>query len=207
MTMTNVNPHEPRRRNSGRTKPSWRVIKFYKRIHDSTILSINMPFQANRQFSPISLFLALSFVLFYSLSFPSVIQLSLTTSQFPWISHVFRIRFEHIRFIISAFRAAVITRRIDSRFFLLFFIRSPFLSFSHFLSFSPTPSLTVSLILAHYPAIIHTAWPLEIVVSNYDISTRYLYIYKSVGWITFSRVHDSSFCCIHPEGGEGVSRV
>ena len=44
MMTINVNSYESRRRNSGRTNPSWRVIKFYKRIHDSTILSINMPF-------------------------------------------------------------------------------------------------------------------------------------------------------------------
>lgn len=112
-----------------------------------------MPFQANRQFSPILLFLALSFVLFYSLSFPSVIQLSLTTSQLPWISHVFRIRFEHIRFIISASRAAAITRRIDSRFspldFLLAFYLlaiSIFLTFSLILSYA---HLSLSLSFSH----------------------------------------------------------
>lgn len=147
--MTNVNPHEPRGRNSGRTKLSWRVIKFYKRIHDSTILSINMPFQANRQFSPIFLFLALSFVLFFSLSFPSVIQLSFTTSQFPGTSHVFRIRFEHIHFIVSAFRAAVITRRIDSRFSLLISYCFYLLAISIFLTFSLILSYAISHCLSH----------------------------------------------------------
>lgn len=90
--------------------------------------------------------------LLFSLSFPSVIQLSLTTSQFPWISHVFRIRFEHTRFIISAFRAAVITRRIDSRFSLLTsycFLFACHFCLSHIFSHSLLRHLSLSLSFSH----------------------------------------------------------
>lgn len=145
------NPHEPRRRNSGRTKPSWRVIKFYKRIHDSTILSINMPFQANRQFSPIFLFLALSFVLSFILSlFPQSHSFLSQPHNSPGSPTCFGYVFEHTRFIISAFRAAVITRRIDSRFSLLisYCFYSPAISV-FFLTFSLILSYAISHCLSH----------------------------------------------------------
>lgn len=112
-----------------------------------------MPFQANRQFSPIFLFLALSFVLSFSLSFPSVIHLSLTTSQFPWISHVFRIRISNILVLsYQPFRAAVITRRIDSRFSpldLLLFLFACHFYLSHIFSHSLLRHLSPSLSFSH----------------------------------------------------------
>lgn len=78
-------------------------------------------------------------------------------------------------------------------------VLSSFLAHFHFLlclSFTRT-----------FIAIVHTAWSFEIVVSNYDISTRYLYIYIPVGSslaytiLPFRRIH--SFV----EGGEGISFV
>lgn len=58
--------------------------------------------------------------------------------------------------------------------FLHSFFQLLFLAYFHFLR-------CLSFIRT-FIAIVHTAWPFEIVVSNYDISTRYLYIYISVGF-------------------------
>lgn len=103
-----------------------------------------------------------------------------------------------------------ITRRIVQvslpkicRFLTLFssFTFSLFLSRS--LSFSLMP-LIHSHIYRDRP---YRAWSFEIVVSNYDISTRYLYIYIPVGSSLAYTI--LPFCRIHSfvEGGEGVSFV
>lgn len=214
MTMTNVNyPHESRRKNSERTKPSWPVIKFYKQIHDSTILSINMSFRAKL---PIFSYFSFSLSLFlsqpysaFSHNFPTY-----PPSYFKYASNILVLSYEPFTLRERVKDNAKDRSRFSFSFgysLLFIFASHFFFSLSYFLSFFLVLSLPFSLSVSYsYDiAIVHTAWPLEIVVCvfNYDISTRYLYIYKSDGWITFSRVHDSSFCCIHPEGGEGVSRV
>lgn len=163
--MTNANSHESRRRNSGRTKPSWRVIKFYKRIHDSTILYAVLsesPFLSHFSFLlSLSLFVSVSPSQSYnSLSHNFTISLDL-----PRISDTFR-TYSFYRMSLSR---RVIASKITQRIKIFFSLDFSLFLFAHshfFLSLihSYIFSLFLPVSFSHIIAIIHTAWPLEIVV-------------------------------------------
>lgn len=217
--MTNVNyPHESRRRNSERTKPSWLMIKFYKQIHDSTILSINMPFRAKLPF--LSYF---SFSLFLSLSFffshnHTVLSLTISLHLLPRISNTLRAYSFYRMNLSRCVRESKITPRIVQDFLsfgysLLFIFASHFFFFlSYFLSFFLVLSLPFSLSVSfsYDIAIVHTAWPLEIVVCVY-LTMIYLHVtYTSTSQMVGSpslAYMILPFAASIQKGGEGVSRV
>jgi len=141
-------------------KPSWRMIKFYKWIHDSTILSINMPFQANLLFFIFALFL--SFSLFFS--FPlTIIQCFLSQSYdllrssfyFGYVSNIFVLSYksftlhdglkDNAKNHHSRFSLWFLTIFIYFPFFLIFFL---ILSYALSLSLSLSLSLFLSLSLS-----------------------------------------------------------
>lgn len=200
-------------------KSSIRVAKKKLRTNE-TVVTGDKVLQTDSRFNHIihkyavSSEIAISLLFFFSSFFRSLF-LSLTTIQcFLSQSYDF---FLHLPRILNTFRTysfyrvslsrcvidSKITRRIvqDFLFWLLiiFYLLpiSSFFSLSYILLFFLILSLSFSLSFSHSRTLSRSFTLHDLLrslcASNYDISTRYLYIYKSVGWITFSCVHDSSF--------------
>jgi len=194
------------------TKPSWRMIKFYKRIHDSTILSINMPFQANRHFSLIFLFRSFLFLSFFS--FPlTIIQCFLSQSYdllrsfyFGYVSNIFVLSYKPFTLHDGLKDNAKNYHSKFSLWFLTIFIY--FLFFPHIFSHFLVCTLSLSLSLSHSRTL-SWSFTLRDLLRSLYLTMIYLHItYTSTSQLFGSPfLTYMIFCCIHPEGGEGVSDV